>query len=145
VRRDWVSLHSPAIDAEGGVLAYGHHGRPLLVFPSEQGRASDYESNGMVHVLSPLIEAGRLKVYCVDSFDAASWAAGDRSLEDRARAHERYEDWIVHQVIPFIYTDCRGPQEVAATGCSLGAYPRRQPGPAAGGPGAARGVPLGRL
>jgi hypothetical protein len=37
VRRDYVGLWTPAIGAEGGLLAYGHHGRPLLVFQSEQG------------------------------------------------------------------------------------------------------------
>jgi esterase/lipase superfamily enzyme len=122
VRRDRVSLYSPAIGAAGGVVAYGHVGRPLLAFPSEQGQAWDYESNGMIGALALLIDGGRLKVYCVDSFDAASWAAPGASLDDRARAHERYEDWIVHQVVPFVHGDCGGPQEIMTTGCSLGAY-----------------------
>jgi esterase/lipase superfamily enzyme len=122
VRRDRVSLYSPAIGAAGGVVAYGHVGRPLLAFPSEQGQAWDYESNGMIGALTLLIDGGRLKVYCVDSFDAASWAAPSASLDDRARAHERYEDWIVHQVVPFVHGDCGGPQEIMTTGCSFGAY-----------------------
>ena len=33
------SLWSPAIGAEASVLAYGHYGRPLLAFPSQQGQA----------------------------------------------------------------------------------------------------------
>jgi esterase/lipase superfamily enzyme len=121
MRRDWVGLHAPSIGAEGGVMVYGSYGRPLLVFPSEQGHAHDYEQNGMIHAVAPLIEAGRVKVYCVDSFDAASWASGG-SLEERARNHERYEAWIVHQVVPFIHGDCLGPVEIMTTGCSLGAY-----------------------
>ncbi len=42
---DFVGLWSPAIVAEGVLLAYGHHGRPLLVFQSEQGRCSDWKTS----------------------------------------------------------------------------------------------------
>ena len=39
-----VDLWSPAIGAAGTVIAYGHWGRPVLVFPAEMGRAEDSES-----------------------------------------------------------------------------------------------------
>src|SRR3990170_3144146 len=82
MRRDHISLFSPAIGGSGDLIAYGHYGRPLLVFPSEQGRAWDYENNGMIGVLSHLIEAGRLKVYCVDSYDKGSWNDDTVPLEE---------------------------------------------------------------
>jgi len=122
MRRDDVTLYSPAIGADGGVIAYGHHGRPLLVFPSERGARYDYESNGMVGAISHLIEEGRVKVYCADSFDAGSWNVEGASLEQRAQLHGRYEDWILNQVVPFIFDDCGGPQEIILTGCSFGAF-----------------------
>ncbi len=74
MRRDYVGLWSPAIGAEGGLLAYGHHGRPLLAFQSEQGRCSDYEDRGMIDAIADLIGAGRVKVYSVDTFHAANFA-----------------------------------------------------------------------
>jgi esterase/lipase superfamily enzyme len=117
-----VSLWSPALGASGDVIAYGHFGRPVLVFPSEQGRAWDYENNGMVGAVAPLLEAGRIKLYCVDSYDAASWSANHLPLEERARQHQRYEDWIVNQVTAWIHEDCGGWQDALVTGCSLGAY-----------------------
>src|SRR3712207_7817325 len=49
---------------------YGHWGRPVLAFPAEAGRAPDFESWGMIDAVGDLIEAGRVKVYCVDTFDA---------------------------------------------------------------------------
>ena len=122
MRRDYVGLWSPAIGAEGGLLAYGHHGRPLLVFQSEQGRCSDYEDRGMIDAAAGLIEAGRVKIYSVDSYDAASWCAADLPLEARAQQHARFEDWILHQVVPFIYDDCQGPLEIMVTGASFGAF-----------------------
>ncbi|MGH2735160.1 MAG: esterase family protein, partial [Actinomycetota bacterium] len=96
MRRDHARVYAPSIGADGNLLVYGHYGRPVLVFPSEQGSASDYENRDMIASVAPLIEEGRLKMFCVDSFDQASWSRGDLPLEDRARLHELYEDWIVN-------------------------------------------------
>ena len=117
-----AELYSPAIGAPGNVVAYGHWGRPFLAFPAERGNAWEYGDRGVIEALSGLIEAGRAKLYCVDSFDGASWSNDTLPIEERARAHERYESWILEQVVPFINADSGGPQEIAAFGVSLGAY-----------------------
>jgi esterase/lipase superfamily enzyme len=122
VKRDHVSVHSPAIGADGGMLVYGHWGRPLLVFPSQQGNSWDYEDRGMIGAIAHLIDAGRVKVYCVDSYDSQSWHRDDLQLEERARRHLAYENWIINQIVSFIEWDCGGPQEIMVTGCSFGAY-----------------------
>jgi esterase/lipase superfamily enzyme len=121
VNRRHVSLWSPAIGAEGGVLAYGHYGRPLLAFPSQQGDCSQYEERGMIEALAGPIEAGLVKVYAVDSFDSGSWYREDLPLEARAQLHARYEDWILNQVVPWIQADSHT-AELAVTGVSFGAY-----------------------
>jgi esterase/lipase superfamily enzyme len=115
-------LYSPAIGSDGVVIRYGHYGRPVLAFPSEQGRAVDFADNGMVGAVEWLIESGRVKLYCVDSFDAASWAARDVPLEERARRHGGYESWILDQVVPHIAADSPGAADIAVTGVSLGAF-----------------------
>jgi esterase/lipase superfamily enzyme len=115
------ALFSPALDLHGDVLIYGHWGRPLIAFPSQQGNVGDWESNGMIGAIEGLIEAGRLKVYCVASYDSGSWFSG-AELEEAARRHGRYEDWLVNQVAPFIHEDCGGPQEILLAGASFGAY-----------------------
>jgi esterase/lipase superfamily enzyme len=115
-------LHSPAIGAAGEVIRFGHWGRPVLVFPAERGRAGDFASNGMVDAVAPLIEAGRVKLYCVDSYDGASWSAGDAPLEERAQRHAWYESWIVDQVVSYIVDDCRGASDIATVGASMGAF-----------------------
>lgn len=104
------------------VRAYGHWGRPLLVFPSEQGQPWDFEANGMIGAAAELIDGGRLKVYCVSSFDSWSWADRNVPLEERARRHGHYERWVTDCVGPFIHEECGGDAEIMVTGCSLGAY-----------------------
>ena len=115
------AVWSPALDMHGDVLIYGHWGRPLIAFPSQQGNVGDWESNGMIGAIESLIEAGRVKVYCVASYDSASWFSG-AELEEAARRHGRYEDWLVNQVAPFIHEDCGGAQEILLAGASFGAY-----------------------
>jgi len=121
--REHAELWSDAIGAAGTVIRYGHAGRAALAFPSEQGRAWDFEDNGMVGAVADLLEAGRLKLYCVDSYDAQSWSNSAVSVEDRARQHDRYESWILDDVVPWIRHDCGGTAiDLATLGCSLGAF-----------------------
>ena len=121
MERYQVDLPAPGFDRPGTVIRYGHWGRPVVVFPSEAGRAWDYENNGMVAAVAPLIEAGRVKLYCVDSFDHATWSDRWLSLEERARRHGAYTSWITDQVAGFIGADSPGTSDAIGTGCSLGA------------------------
>ena len=117
-----MSLPLPATGGRLGLLAYGHYGRPLLVFPSEQGHCHDYEDNGMVAAVAWLLDAGRVKLYAADSLDAATWGDHSLPLEERARRHGAYEQWIVEQVVEFIAADSGGTRELLVTGCSFGAF-----------------------
>ena len=108
--------------AGGGVLVYGHWGRPLLAFPSEGGSCGQCEERGMVAAIGDLLEAGRVKLYCVDSLDQSTWAAHDLPLEERARRHETYERWLLEHVVPFVREECGEEAETIVTGPSFGAY-----------------------
>lgn len=124
--REQVELGTIGMDRPGTVIRYGHYGQPVLVFPSEQGRAWDYENNGMVDALRPLLDEGRVKLYCVDSFDHLSWSDRGAPLEQRARRHQDYEGWLLGAVVPFVRQDSPGSGDggrgLVATGCSLGAF-----------------------
>jgi esterase/lipase superfamily enzyme len=103
------------------VARYGHWGRPLLAFASEAGSAWQWEQHGMVGAIAGLLEAGRVKLYCVDSYDGASWSNRSLSLEDRARAHGDFERWLLADVVPAIQHECQT-HEVMLAGVSMGAF-----------------------
>ena len=105
-----------------GLVAYGSLGRPLVVFPSELGKRWDFEGTGMLDAVAPLLEAGRVKVYCVDGADEWSWRADDVPLEERARRHGDYERWIDEAAAPWIRDDCGGVLDAIVCGCSFGAF-----------------------
>jgi esterase/lipase superfamily enzyme len=116
-----VELHSPAIGTASNVVVHGHWGRPVLAFPAERGSARDYESQGMIGAVGDLIEEGRCKVYCVDTFDSQTWSNASIPVEERARRHGLYESWILDQVVPFVQEDS-ATHEIVTTGASLGAF-----------------------
>lgn len=107
---------------QGTLIAYGHYGRPVLVFPSEQGRAWDFENNGMIDAVADLLEAGRVKLYCVDSADSWTWSDRSVPIEERARRHSDYESWVCSRVVGWISDDCAGQLDIITVGASLGAY-----------------------
>ena len=89
VNRDVAELWSDASAPPAPSSATGTGAGAVLVFPTEQGKARDFEDNGMVAAVAGLLEAGRVKLYCVDSYDAASWSNQTIPLEERARRHGR--------------------------------------------------------
>ena len=105
------------------VIVHGHYGRPVLAFPSERGSAHDFEGNGMVAAVGGLIEAGRVKLYCVDSNDGGivvqrlDLARGPRAHPRRLRGLDPRPRRPVHPRRPG-----RRTPEIVTTGCSMGAF-----------------------
>ena len=117
-----VRLPVPGHDATLEVVRYGTWGRPVLLFPSEAGRARDAEGNGMLDAVRPLVDAGRMSLFSVDSLDGWSWSDTDVPTEERARRSGAYTAWLSEAVLPWVVDECGGGQEVVTVGVSLGAY-----------------------
>jgi esterase/lipase superfamily enzyme len=117
-----VRLQVPGHDADLEVVRYGGWGRPVLLFPSEGGSARDAQGNGMLDAVRPLIEEGRVSLFCVDSMDGWTWSANDVPTEERARRAQTYTAWLSQEVLPWILDKVGGGQEVITVGVSLGAY-----------------------
>ena len=116
----WWSNH---LNRDMGLKAYGHWGQPIIVFPCSRGRYFDYEGMGMIDAIAGFINAGKIKLYCVDSVDEESWYNYAVCPSDRNARHEAYDRYIVEEVIPFIRDRFQSPQvRVMTNGCSMGAY-----------------------
>ncbi len=121
--RRYESLHSPALGRTMELLIFGHYGPALLAFPSAGGRFFDWENQGMVEAAGPWLEAGKLRLFCVDSVDQEAWLNASADMATRARRHREYEAHILHEILPLIRRECALEQGgVAVTGCSLGGY-----------------------
>jgi esterase/lipase superfamily enzyme len=100
-----------------GVLVLGHWGRPVLVFPSQERSRYEWEEHGMIGAVADLVDAGRVKLYCVDSWDSRTWHDEWLPREERARRHGAYEHWLLEHVVPRI-----GGGDIVTAGVSMGAY-----------------------
>src|SRR5438552_10363034 len=112
---DYIKEYSHSLGRDMELLHFGHAGRPLLVFPTSNGRFFQWEDFGLVSALSDHIEAGTIQLVCLDSLDGESWYARDRSPGDRVWRHLQYESYIVNEILP------RLPSPPIAVGASFGA------------------------
>lgn len=103
------------------MLAYGHGGLPAVVFPSSCGRFFEFEEMGMVGAVEGKIDAGQLQLFCVDSVDAESWYNRDVPPRWRIVRHMQYEEYVMHEVLPYVRR-VNGNPLLTAIGCSFGGY-----------------------
>lgn len=119
---EFLSHWSSELGREMPLNRYGHDGLPIVVFPSSGGSHSEYADFGMIEACKLFIEAGKVQFFTLASNDYDSWLHQGKSAHDRALAHEAYEQYVIHEAVPFIKhkTWWKGP--MMATGCSMGAY-----------------------
>lgn len=106
-------------------MVYGHAGKPVLAFPSQNGRFFDFYNNGMVGCVAHLIDQGRIQIFACDSIDAESWSDENGDGRHRALMQERYFHYISDELAPRILEINQHDSGVRAsgiltTGCSLG-------------------------
>lgn len=115
--------YSPNIEQHTQLVRWGHFGTPVLVFPTAGGDAEEIERFLMIQALEPLLEAGRIKVYSIDSVAGRAWISGRHSPEYCSRLQNVFDAYIYHEVTPAIRHDCRSENiEVIAAGASIGAF-----------------------
>lgn len=122
MHRQHLMLPDPHLGRNVHVWSYGHFGPPVIVFPSAAGFAHEWDAQGMIETLAPLLGTGRLKLYCPESNVAAAWTRRDEPLDARMQHHRRYEQFVLNTLVPHVRRDCGGwGGQIATTGCSLGA------------------------
>ncbi len=98
---------------------FGDQGHAMIAFPCQDGRFYDYADQGMIHVLAPWIEAGKIRVICVDGIDWETWSNQWGDPRWRIEQHERWYNYIIEELLPNIRL-YEG-ETFMTTGCSMGA------------------------
>ena len=117
-------VRSKALDREVLRVRWGHYGTPVLLFPTAGGDAEECERFKMIHVLRPLVDAGRIKVYSCDSVGGqALTERKDHPVGHFARVQNLFDRFIAEEFVPWIREDCRTPDlGIVAAGASIGAF-----------------------
>ncbi len=121
MRARHLLLESPAMGRAVHVWCYGHFGPPVVVFPSAAGFAHEWDRQGMLKVLAPLLAGGKAKFYCPESNVSEVWTRKDAPLAQRMARHLAYERFIMDTLVPFIRDDCHwSTAPMIGVGCSVG-------------------------
>lgn len=121
MRRDITTWWSPNLEKNMEIVAYGHFGTAMLMFPSAAADYLEYERFKLIETIQPFIEASKIKVYSINSINSESWLNDKMHPREKAIRHQQYNQYIVEEVVPFIYRDCDGPTPIITCGVSLGA------------------------
>ena len=85
------------------IKIYGYYGVPIICFPCQDKQSDDFSNNGMIDNLSDFINEGRVKLYCLDSNDDETVSNHSWDREHASLMLTRYHEYIVEEVLPFIY------------------------------------------
>lgn len=123
MNREYHKWYSHHLGRDMEFLLFGHGGRPMLVFPTSQGRFYQYEDFLMIETLRWRLEGGEIQLLCVDGVDSESWYNRGISVYDRAMRHNAYEQYIIQELLPWFADRNWGVRDnLVATGASFGAY-----------------------
>jgi esterase/lipase superfamily enzyme len=123
MERDHHRWYSHRLNRDMGVAVYGHYGMPILAFPTSMGDEWEQEGQGMIGTLSPYLDQGRIRIFCINGVQSDSFANKGAHPFHRSWMQAQYDDYVANEVFPFIDSVCRTPGiRISTLGASLGAY-----------------------
>lgn len=122
MERRTTSWYSHRLGMEMPLVAYGHAGYPLLMFPTAAADYLEYERFLLVDAIQPLIESGKIRAYSINSVNRYSLLNDKASPQWKAELLTRYDGYVTQEVLPLIRNHCGEDARPLTTGASLGAF-----------------------
>jgi esterase/lipase superfamily enzyme len=123
MHRDHHRWYSHRLNRDMGVAIYGNYGAPILAFPTSGGDEWEQEGQSMIRTLSPYLEQGRIRIFCINSVNNDSFNNKGAHPFHRSWMQAQYDAYVANEVFPFIDSQCQTPGiGIATLGASLGAY-----------------------
>ncbi|MEY3432300.1 MAG: hypothetical protein RL131_236, partial [Bacteroidota bacterium] len=113
--------YSPALNKEMPIAVYGHYGFALLMIPTAAADYLEYERFQLIEYLRPFIDAGKLKVFSINSINTESWMNKEMEGAHKAIRHNQFNEYVFHEVIPFVKNFTSQDTPIVTTGASFGA------------------------
>jgi esterase/lipase superfamily enzyme len=95
----------------------------MILFPTSGGDEGEYERQNLIGSIGEIIDVGRLKTFSVGLNHQDSFGNRGAHPSHRSWMQRQYDEYIRHEVVPFIRHHCQSPDTAVWTmGASLGAY-----------------------
>src|SRR5829696_569282 len=123
MHRETHYWYSERIRRDMGVVVYGHYGPPMLAFPTTGGDEWEYEQQGVIGAMAHAIDAGRVKVFCLNTNHGDSFGNDGAHPRHRSYMQAMYDRYLSEEVFPFVRAHCRSYDVgIWTMGASLGGY-----------------------
>lgn len=121
MERKITSWYSERLGKEMPVAVYGHYGFALLLVPTAAADYLEYERFQLIDAIRPFIDAGKVKVYSVNSINSESWMDNNAHPQHKTWTHNQFNHYIFDEVIPFIKNTSGHNTPIIIGGASFGA------------------------
>jgi esterase/lipase superfamily enzyme len=121
MERKLSAWHSPSLNKEMPIAVYGHYGFALLLIPTAGADYLEYERFQLIDSLAPFIDAGKLKVFSINSINNESWMNNHMDPYHKVLRHMQFNDYVYNEVVPFIRNNTSWETPIITSGASFGA------------------------
>jgi esterase/lipase superfamily enzyme len=121
MERQINSWYSHRLQKEMPIASYGHYGFALLLVPTAAADYLEYERFQLVDALAPHVDAGKMKVFSINSINNESWLNNQMDPRHKIIRHKQFNEYVFEEVIPFIKTHTSPNTPIIICGASFGA------------------------
>ena len=113
--------YSEALNKHMEIAMYGDYGDALLLIPTAGADYLEYERFLVLDVIQEYIDAGKFKVFSINSINKESWLNSEMNPKHKAIRHNDFNHYVRHEVIPYIKSKTSPETPIYTCGASLGA------------------------
>jgi esterase/lipase superfamily enzyme len=121
MERNISTWFSPRLQKEMPVAVYGYYGFALLLVPTAAADYLEYERFQLIDSLQPHIDAGKMKVFSINSINNESWLNAHMDPRHKIVRHMQFNNYVYEEVIPFIRNNTSHDTPIIICGASFGA------------------------
>src|SRR5690606_128186 len=121
MKRELTSWFSPSLQKDMPIATYGSYGFALLLVPTAAADYLEYERFQLIDALAPFIDAGKVKVYSIDSINNESWMNDQVNPFQKSWRHQQWNQYVFEEVVPFIRNTTSWDTPIITCGASFGA------------------------
>jgi esterase/lipase superfamily enzyme len=119
--REIHNWYSPSLNKDMELAVYGHYGTAILLFPTAAADHLEYERFKLIEAVKPLIDDGRVKLFSIGSVNNESWLNDSMYPPHKSIKHGQYNQYVMEEVFPFIFDNCKNRVPIITAGASFGA------------------------
>lgn len=121
--REMFGWYSPRLGMDMPIVRYGNWGHPLILYPTAGADLLDCERFFLIKSIEPLLFAGRVTVFAINSINSHAWMNKSVSVPEAARRQALYSGYVEEEVVPHIRRAVQDDSaRIGVTGASFGAF-----------------------